>query len=259
MVLGTYHMDEPGLDAATLDVDDVLVPRRQAELEELTDSLARWNPDRVAVERPYDRADAVNALYDEYRAGERAYDREEEIDPPHPFRNEPDTECRSEVVQIGFRLAEKLDHERVSPIDSPTKLGNEEVEALRERGFEPETKVSASLPDPEERVREWGRRLADSSIVEFHRWLNREEQVSANNEAMFDEYLRLGEGDNFGGPRLLATWYERNLRMVHALWRAIEPDDRRVLVLVGNGHVPVLRHLLEETPTFRPVGPRSHL
>ena len=37
MVLGTYHFGNPGLDLVNTEADDVLLPKRQAELEKLAD------------------------------------------------------------------------------------------------------------------------------------------------------------------------------------------------------------------------------
>ncbi|MFC7044843.1 DUF5694 domain-containing protein [Halobacteriaceae archaeon GCM10025711] len=259
MLFGTYHMDNPGLDEVNVDADDVLAPDRQREAVALTRRIAEWEPDTVAVERPYDRYDDVNALYEAYRSGERRYDREETFDPPHPQRDDETTECRSEVVQVGFRLADTLDHDRVVPIDYPMDPSNDDLAALEARGFDPDETVPVSLPDAEAAGREHAERLASSTLTEYHRWLNQDARQRLNHASLFGRYVRWGEGDNFGGPRLLARWYDRNLRMVHNLWRSLAAGDRRVLVLVGNGHVRVLRHLLTETPQFCPVSPRPYL
>ena len=37
MLLGTYHMDNPGLDEVNIDADDVLAADRQAQFRELVD------------------------------------------------------------------------------------------------------------------------------------------------------------------------------------------------------------------------------
>lgn len=255
LLLGTYHMDEPGLDEVNVDVDDVLSERRQAELRAMVEALAAWNPDRVAVERPAARAADVNEIYRSYRGGERAYDRETRIDPPHPYRDATDAECRSEVAQVGFRLADRLGLDRVDPVDHPTDIWNDELERLEERGFGPADKVGVELSDPDEHRRRTNERLAESTVLAYHRWLNREEQLAFNHRSMFGRYLRYGAGDNYGGPRLLAAWYERNLRMAHELWRALDAGDERVLLLVGSGHVRALRHLLGEFPMTCPVSP----
>lgn len=260
MLLGLYHMDNPGLDAVNVQADDVLADERQAELRDLADRLEPWSPDRVAVERPYDGAAELNTVYEEYRAGDRAYDREEAFDSTHPRRDEPVTECRSEVVQVGFRLADRLGHDRVYPVDYPMTLGDDEdAEELQERGFEPDRKVPVDSVDLESHQQEVDERLATSTIIEYLRWLNRESQLRLNDDAFFDEYVRMGEGDNFAGPRAIAIWYDRNLRMMHNVWRAIESGGERVLLVVGSGHVHVLRRLFDLSPMFCPASPLPYL
>jgi len=39
LLLGTYHMDNPGRDAVNVEADDVLSADRQSELEQLCDRL----------------------------------------------------------------------------------------------------------------------------------------------------------------------------------------------------------------------------
>lgn len=69
MVLGTYHMDNPGLDYANPTVDDVLAPRRQAEIEAVVRALAEFRPTRIAIEATPSRDSLHNARYHAYRAG----------------------------------------------------------------------------------------------------------------------------------------------------------------------------------------------
>src|SRR5260370_16794190 len=53
MILGTYHMNNPGLDSVNLNADDVLSERRQAQINELLDKLARFKPTKIAIEPKY--------------------------------------------------------------------------------------------------------------------------------------------------------------------------------------------------------------
>lgn len=259
MLLGTYHMDNPGLDAANIEADDVLTTARQEQLATLVDHLARWEPDLVVVERPYGRAERVNQLYREYKNGDREYDREEEIDPPHPERDDPTAECRSEVIQVGFRLADRLNHNRVAPVDWPTTLANDDLAVLKERGFKPPEKLDATGVDPQTLQAEVNERIAEDTVIEALRWLNRDAQLRRFNGANMDELLWMGEGENYGGPQALGTWYERNLRMIHNLWRALDGTEKRVLFLVGASHVSPLRHLLTDVAGVQPVSPLPHL
>jgi hypothetical protein len=259
MLLGTYHMDNPGLDEVNVNTDDVLADDRQGQLQNLVDHLADWEPDRIAIERPYDEFEAVNDLYEKYRSGEYAYGREETFPAPHPMRNDNDSECRSEVVQVGFRLADRLNHELIYPIDYPIDISNDDLQILEQNDFRPDKKVSFPALDLEEFQHEVDERLATSAIPEYLHWVNQEERVRITNEGMFARYLRWGEGDNYGGPQTLAKWYDRNLRMAHNLWRALEQGDERMLLIVGFGHVRALHHLLNEAPMFCPVSPLPYL
>ena len=47
--------------------------------------------------------------------------------------------------------------------------------------------------------------------------------------------------------------------MAHNLTRMLRPDVKRILVIVGSGHVPPLRNLLDEAPQFCPISPLSLL
>ena len=98
MVLGVYHMDNPGLDYASPEADDVLAPRRQAEIEAVAQAIAEFRPTRIAIEAPPSQDSALNARYRQYRAG--SY-----------------TLARNEIDQLGFRMAGMLGHERVYAVD----------------------------------------------------------------------------------------------------------------------------------------------
>ncbi|MEP6938276.1 MAG: DUF5694 domain-containing protein [Rudaea sp.] len=100
MILGTYHMGNPGHDIHNLNADDVLADKRQHELSDLTGALARFRPTKIAVEQPTDHgAPARLSKYHEYLDGK--------LDP-----------SRNEVVQIGFRLARTMRLADVYGIDS---------------------------------------------------------------------------------------------------------------------------------------------
>ncbi|MFC6954293.1 DUF5694 domain-containing protein [Halorubellus litoreus] len=259
VLLGTYHMDRPELDEVSLDIGDVLEPSRQAELATLATYLEAVDPDHVAVERPAARDDAVNEVYARYRDDEVAFDEEHAFDPAHPERDDEELACRSEVVQVGFRLAKRLGHEKVVPVDVPQSLGDDDAfDDLESAGYEPTTKVDVPRIDPTALQEAMDERLAESTLTEFHRYLNEEAALHAN-DGMFDRYVRYGDGENYAGPDALAKWYRRNLRMVHNVWKAIDDGDERVLFIVGSGHVHVLRHLLAETPQCCPTSALPYL
>jgi hypothetical protein len=85
MILGTFHMVNPGLDAYNVEADDVRSPPRQREISELLNRLERFRPTVIAMEGKYG-SDTWPERYARYLTGE--YDL-----------------GRNEIKQIGFRLA----------------------------------------------------------------------------------------------------------------------------------------------------------
>ena len=99
MILGTYHMSNPGRDIHNLKADDVLVEKRQNELAAVAAGLAKFKPTKVAVEQPVDNgAPAKLAKYHDYLDGKLA-------------------DSRNEVVQVGYRLAKAVKLPEVYGID----------------------------------------------------------------------------------------------------------------------------------------------
>ncbi len=239
VILGTYHM-AGSRDDIQRDIDNVLSERRQSELLSLVERLLPMAPDRVAVEVEAKRQDELDRRYEAYRAGEAEL-------------------SASEVQQIGFRLAGRLGHDRVYAIDYRLGIGNDSIGAFYERHPEARARSELIWEDVERFSRLDDDRLARSTIGDYLRWENSEDGLrSEGNRAMY-AHLLAGEGDNYGGADLMARWYERNAKMAHLVTRIAEPTDRRVLVIVGSGHVRPLRDVFDLAPHFCPVSPLSWL
>jgi hypothetical protein len=58
MILGSLHLANPGADDTDVEADDPRFDRRQRGLEVLAERLARFRPDRIAVELPAAYADS---------------------------------------------------------------------------------------------------------------------------------------------------------------------------------------------------------
>jgi hypothetical protein len=53
LVLGTYHMNNPGLDKFNMKVDDVTSAKRQKEIAEFVNALAAFKPTKICLEYPH--------------------------------------------------------------------------------------------------------------------------------------------------------------------------------------------------------------
>lgn len=76
LVLGVFHMANPGRDMFNLQVDDVLAPKRQKELSELAETLKKFQPTKIALESPVG-GEKIRKQYNDYLAGNYSLTRSE--------------------------------------------------------------------------------------------------------------------------------------------------------------------------------------
>lgn len=225
MVLGVFHFHNPNADYAQFEGIDVLTPERQAEIEAVVDRLADFEPTKVAVERPTEQADSLDARFARYRAGDFEL-------------------TRNEVHQLGFRLAARLGHEAVYPVDYRVAFRLDSILAYA-RDREPATveRFDAYIG---EIVEMFDRMQREETIGANLRFMNEPENVLRTHEPYAVQAV-VGAGDGYVGARMVAGWYERNLAIFANLARITERGDR-VLFIVGAGHTPILRELVRTHP-----------
>jgi hypothetical protein len=262
MLLGSTHLAQsPGdtQNAYATDPGDILGEKRQRELETLTDRLADWEPDRIAVEERVSQQSVLDAAYAAYR------------DDPETLSTVSgwDRDRSNETVQIGFRLADKLGHDSVAAVDymqSPAALLTDEEKqqlpnSLRAVLVDPDT-VEYPLPDIAERIEAQQQRLDEGSLVEFYQWLNAPDVGSTMWDNDMNFYATAFENSDPGDytyVKLMTAWTQRNLRIASNIWNVPAKDDERVLVVYGASHVPQLGQILTGAPMMAPVSPLPYL
>lgn len=233
LILGTFHFKDSGQDGykPTFDVD-ILSQKRQAEIAGLVERLARFGPTRIAVERDLDRQAELDDDYRAYRAGRFEL-------------------TSNEIHQLGFRLASRLGHERVYAVDAdgaalPSSIDLEVF--AREHGQE------ALLDDPVGKLYEQLYRHDDAlkarlPLRDFLLYLNSDARLRTGHGHYVIGGFQLGAGDQYPGPDgFPSLWYNRNLRIFHNLMRLTADREQRILLVVGAGHVPILREQARSSP-----------
>src|SRR5438270_11301364 len=76
VVLGTYHMANPGHDIHNMQADDVLSAKRQQEIAQLIEVLKKFRPTRIAIEADVSGQRAAQQ-YSDYLAGKYTLSRNE--------------------------------------------------------------------------------------------------------------------------------------------------------------------------------------
>ena len=236
MVLGVFHFNNPNADYAKFAGIDVLTPQRQKEIESVVDQLARFEPTKIALERPVREADSLRARYQRYRRGNY-------------------TLTRNEIHQLGFRLAHKMSHSELFPIDY--LLGMRMDSLMMYARVHNETFFTEFNALVQKVVAVFDKMQSEETIGFNLRFMNEPGNVLRVHEP-YAEMTTVGGDGNYVGASVVSDWYERNLHIFANIARIAKPGDR-VLVIIGQGHAPILRELIHAHPTMELVEPLEYL
>jgi Family of unknown function (DUF5694) len=234
MIVGVFHMSNPGRDLHNVKVDDMQGSKRQTEIASVTDALARFKPNKVGVEWP---EDVVAGRYKEYLNGTL---------PP----------SNNEVVQLGFRLAKSAKSEGVYSLDADGNFPYERVRNFAaSHGLTPLLEGQSAMVERE--IAEQTRVLNDRGVGAALRFLN-EPNLIINSNGFYRTMLRVGAGEDQPGADLLAAWYHRNFLICANLIQLAKPGDH-IVVFFGSGHALLLRQCVTEMPGFKLIEPNDYL
>lgn len=229
LVLGVYHMANPGHDIFNTQADDVLAPKRQAEIVQLVTALAKFHPTKIAVEADvYDKR--VPKAYADYLAGKHEL-------------------TRNEIEQIGFRLARELGHKAVYPVDADgdfpyQRLVNYAKGSGRTKEFEA---ISGEIGVMVKAQNDY---LASHTILETLLSMNADDKV-AGDVGFYYRQAHLGEPGDWAGADLVSDWFRRNMRIYSNVVQLADSPNERVLVIFGAGHLGWSRPDFANDPSFR--------
>ncbi|HKP30532.1 MAG TPA: DUF5694 domain-containing protein [Gemmatimonadales bacterium] len=238
LLVGVFHFDDKGLDAYKPRFKvDVLATDRQRQLDRLSEQLAAFHPTKVAVEATADEQSRLDSLFRAYAAGASL---------PGP----------NEVYQLGFRLAKRLGLARVDAVDvqaRPTLTDAAGKATLDSLGVSMDTLLNRIKSDP------WTARYQElyarddslktvHSLAEHLLYLNSAERLRQGQGAYLIGSFKLGKEFGYIGPDDATAWFNRNLRIFSNLQGLTSGTAERILLIIGAGHVPILRFLVASSP-----------
>jgi hypothetical protein len=237
LIVGTFHFRDAGLDnfRPTEEID-IRSPTRQREVADLVDRLAAFAPTRVAVEVMPSHQAWLDSLYAEY------------LNDRHPLGP-------NEVFQVGFRLARRLGHPRVYAVDAERRFYDPWVDP---DAYAVEQGQTSRLDPDLDSLYQRSHRYEDQlkmrqTLREYLLHLNQPKRLLRSHGQYLIGNFEVGTNDEYPGVDSKTAWYNRNLRIFANLLRLIESPHERVLLLIGAGHVPILRHAAEASPQFELV------
>lgn len=228
MVLGSAHLANSNRDVINLEVQSVLSPAKQAEIEDVAQRLAEWAPTRIAVEVKATSQERLDQIYADYRAGRYEL-------------------TANEIDQFGLRLAALLGHERVYAVDWNDTPPGDEADYDWTKPQSPPPSYSArfaALTSPEQ-GKALQTLLDTKSIRQWLTAINTPEFLLGMHRPYYDLALMGDEGANWVG-----SWQGRNLKIFsHLTYLGTSPDER-VLVIYGAGHAFLLNRFATESGAF---------
>jgi hypothetical protein len=237
LLVGTFHFSNAGLDSYRPQFDvDILSPDRQAQVVQLVRQLATYRPTKVAVEAMPDQQARLDSLYERYRNGQ------------HQLGS-------NEIFQVGFRLAHALGLPRVHAVDAERRFYEPWVDPdsfARARGQQ-------NLLDPDlvaqyQRLARWeDAAKVRQPLGDYLLYLNEPQRLLRSHGQYLIGNFEVGDSVTYPGVDSKTAWYNRNLRIFANLQRLVASRNERIILIIGAGHVPLLRHCVESSPQFRLV------
>ena len=252
MILGSAHLSNPGVNAFNRKMDDVLAPKRQAEIKQLVAQLGKFQPTKIALEIDVSRDAEINAIYQSYLEG--TYELK-----------------RYESDQIGYRLAKQMGHSKVYCVDYlrdkhpffpdgfDTDLtdfrkfakihGQEHLLSFPSKGKITKDKDGTTWIEPEKY----------EPIVDMYIRLNQPQWIRSTHQE-FLRQARIGLGDAYPGANWMAHfWYDRDLKIYVNLTRITESADDRILLVIGASHIFQIEQFLKDSGDYIVESPLKYL
>lgn len=240
LLIGTSHWanyKRKGLDVAQTNQVDILSDQYQNELEFIADKIAAFKPDKIFVERTLDYQPKLDSLYKLYSASE-----------------EWGADKRNEIYQLGFRVAAKLEHERVYGVDyrNTSFPFDSLMKAMAE------AKQETLIGEFQETIKSYEEQYnalveKNTSLVEIFNQLNDKEARKKSLGWYITEVSKAGKMDNYIGPFLGSEWIRRNLYTYSLIQKYVEEEDERIMILMGAGHTAVLDNFISYNPDWKIV------
>lgn len=239
MLLGVYHFASNN-DMIKSKLDDVTTDKRQLELADLANKLQKFKPDKIFIEWNYSRNGIfLDSTYDAY------------INNNFELRN-------NEVYQIGYRLGKILGHNKLYCMDAPGKWLYDTLVYSANKNNQQDI-LDSYLKEMAASSKEFDSLNAQRSIIQNFIALNSENKSESwkGNFVLLAPYI--GNPGEYEGSEFLGEWYKRNIRMYSNIIRTVDANDERILVIVGNGHKPIINQMFEMNSQWKIVDPVYYL
>jgi hypothetical protein len=237
LVVGTFHFEGSPSDLMGNSMPDVLSEKRQKQVEEVVTALARYKPTKIAVESPAGTTRAQER-YQAYLDGKRPLGADE-------------------TEQLAFRLAKRLGHTRIWPVDHKLDMDFEGLMGAAQK-YGQTSYFDQAMVLAKGYVGGTQSRIEGEGLAAALRFMNDPQQF----DAAHDAYLLMSQVGKEGDPKgaeVVGGWYQRNFYIFSNLVRLVESPEERVLLVIGAGHAKLLRDYIRSSPNLNFVETAGYL
>lgn len=243
-MLGTFHFRDAGLDGFKPKFPfHVLSAPRQKEVEDLVNSLAEYKPTKIEVEWKKDTDQKrLDSLYQAYLNGKFMLG-------------------ENEIYQALFRLGKKLGHTKLYCVDAPARRFPDVPKDSVFSAKYNQSKYDDTIYN-EQYMKLYQQQDSLKTVLPL-----KENLALVNSEAadfLFHGHYLIGSdkyaaAGQYPGADNLTGWYNRNLRIFTNLLQLMEKPEDKVFLMIGHGHLPVLRQAAKSTPEIKFTEVNSYL
>ncbi|CUO26201.1 Uncharacterised protein [Turicibacter sanguinis] len=206
LILGSMHLDNPNnRDLYQIKNEGIKLAKRQAELQELIDCLARFKPTKIALEISRTLDTNLEQDYHSYLEGNYQLG-------------------TNEKHQIGFKLAKQLGHNKLYAVDWNEALPH--VPAFFNWAIE---NNPAQWQEQEVKTRQMIEKnqilINTKTIREAYLELNQPEAI-LDDHRQYNEMVLMRNEEPVGTQWVAWYWYYRNLLVYNHLTELIEDEDK---------------------------------
>lgn len=252
LFLATYHFGENTTDSIKVINDDILSIKKQKEIEIVLKKLARFNPEKIYIENEPNKQEFWDSIFTEHKRG-------------------TEIQIKSELYQIATKLAVKLNLKQgaicvdwhIKP--SKTFAEKEYIKLFDsinnyyvQNNIPDEEKQSEYEKDVIKKIKDFTEKVPDLKLIDTFRKLNSENYLSDLFYANISSYLDIDE------HKMNIFWSQNNMIRNVNIYQNIIQDilttkPKRVLVLIGAGHVKALKNYFEVHPRIDIVDIQQYL
>ncbi|MFT3908243.1 MAG: DUF5694 domain-containing protein [Ferruginibacter sp.] len=233
LILGTFHFNDGGNDSYKPKFPvNIKSEKRQQEVKDLLQILATFKPTMVAIENKPERQKFHDSLYNE-------------------FLNKRYEPGANEIYQVCYRLAAMMGLKKLYTIDAPARIFEKEINvdsfaiAHHQQQYADSfySKMFFALYAMDDSMR---------SITPLRTTLayeNNPERLRLGLGHYLIGDFKVGADKYYPGADAATSWWNRNLRIFsNILQLAATSKDERIFVMIGSGHLQILRLLAMSCP-----------